>query len=308
MWRASSRPQPSYMLLPQAQHRQPHPTRLPRSPVPRLTILRPRLSTADTRKLRPPPKTADPHYLTPAHRQWRTDVLRRANYTCERCGTKNVKFYADHIVEIKDGGSATDIGNGQCLCSPCHGIKTARMRGERAITRGGATHPEWLRPSRIPLHIVCGAPASGKNAYVASHAGPDDVVIDLDEIASRLSGLPLHGWGREWLDAALRERNDTLGKLTRPSQWRRAWLIVQEPTALKREWWYAKLNPAAIIVIETSLAICLDRIRADTERPPTHLAAAQRWWANYSLRNGDLRIDASPQTMAARPSPQGMGV
>lgn len=41
-------------------------------------------------------------------------------------------MYADHIVEIEDGGAPFDVKNGQCLCSADHQIKTARERAKRA--------------------------------------------------------------------------------------------------------------------------------------------------------------------------------
>lgn len=77
------------------------------------------------------PKTPDPHYLTPEHAAWRAAVLRNARFACEQCGLKGVKLYADHIVEIRDGGSKTDPANGQALCASCHARKTARERARR---------------------------------------------------------------------------------------------------------------------------------------------------------------------------------
>lgn len=52
---------------------------------------------------------------------WKTEVLRNANYTCECCGTKDVKVIAHH----KDGyhwceERRTDVTNGVCLCEECH--------------------------------------------------------------------------------------------------------------------------------------------------------------------------------------------
>ena len=79
-------------------------------------------------------------YQTPEHKAWRRAVLDRAGWRCqailisgERC--KNAapghRLYADHIVEIEDGGSPTDLDNGQCLCHAHHGAKTALMKSER---------------------------------------------------------------------------------------------------------------------------------------------------------------------------------
>lgn len=82
------------------------------------------------------------HYRSQAHTTWAKDVKRRDNYTCQACGVrygqihpktgKPVWLIADHIVEIRDGGSATDIANGRTLCAVCHGTKTADAALQRS--------------------------------------------------------------------------------------------------------------------------------------------------------------------------------
>lgn len=99
----------------------------------RLTCLKPRVATLDTRTARPPPKAVDAELTTPEHRAWRAAVLRRAGYRCEGpgCGRTGVRFFADHIVERRDGGAHLDPANGQCLCGSCHSKKTAAVRAAR---------------------------------------------------------------------------------------------------------------------------------------------------------------------------------
>jgi 5-methylcytosine-specific restriction protein A len=99
-----------------------------------LSTLRPRLSTVDTRRLRPAPKQVDAHYSSPEHKAWRLSVLRAAGFRCQGvgCGAQGVKLYADHVIEIRDGGDPLSVDNGQALCARCHGRKTALKRGQRA--------------------------------------------------------------------------------------------------------------------------------------------------------------------------------
>lgn len=101
-----------------------------------------RVASAARSRVAPQPKTVDPHYLTPEHAAWRAAVLRRAGYRCEglACGAKGVKLYADHVVELRDGGSKTDPANGQALCARCHARKTARARAQRHGATG-QVHP-----------------------------------------------------------------------------------------------------------------------------------------------------------------------
>lgn len=108
--------------------------------MPKLSALRPRLSKLDTRALTPPPKTTNAHYRTSEHQAWRTLVMERARWRCEwmdgdnRCTAHSPtdRMYADHIVEIEDGGARLDTSNGQALCHTHHEIKTAQARARRA--------------------------------------------------------------------------------------------------------------------------------------------------------------------------------
>lgn len=53
---------------------------------------------------------------------WRaisTEVKRRAGYRCEKCGTCNGPFEADHKIPVSKGGKTT-WSNLWCLCQPCH--------------------------------------------------------------------------------------------------------------------------------------------------------------------------------------------
>src|SRR5262245_62963590 len=41
------------------------------------------------------------------------------------------RMYADHIIELRDGGSLLDLSNGQCLCGSHHELKSAAVRVQR---------------------------------------------------------------------------------------------------------------------------------------------------------------------------------
>lgn len=95
-----------------------------------IRLLAPRLASIDTATAKLPAKFADPHYLTPEHRAWRTAVMARARYRCA-CGDR--ARYADHIIELRDGGPPLDPANGEALCARCHAHKThtARLRRQQ---------------------------------------------------------------------------------------------------------------------------------------------------------------------------------
>ncbi|MFH5927068.1 HNH endonuclease [Roseomonas xinghualingensis] len=98
-----------------------------------LSFMPDRLGVMDPRTARPAPKQADPHYQTPEHQRWRAEVIRRANGMCQEpgCCRTGVRLFADHIVELKDGGAPFDPANGQALCGAHHTAKTARVRAAR---------------------------------------------------------------------------------------------------------------------------------------------------------------------------------
>ena len=107
-----------------------------------LRTLAPLVRTVDTRTTKLPSKPVDPVYQTPEFRAWRAKVVARAGGRCEamdhglRCNRAYPKYrmYADHIRELRDGGSVLDLNNGQCLCASHHESKTFAARARRLKT------------------------------------------------------------------------------------------------------------------------------------------------------------------------------
>ena len=111
--------------------------------MPKLRSLAPLVRTTNTATTPLPPKVKAEVYTTPAFRAWRATVVGRAGGRCEyhdhhghRCtrAQPEHRMFADHIVEIKDGGSLLDVTNGQCLCYSHHSIKTFEVRKKRLQT------------------------------------------------------------------------------------------------------------------------------------------------------------------------------
>jgi 5-methylcytosine-specific restriction protein A len=94
-------------------------------------LLKPTLRRLSTAVAKPAPKVKDAHYYTPEHRDWAKRVLAAAGHICQSCGRYGCRLYADHIVELRDGGAPFALSNGQALCGSCHTTKTTRARAAR---------------------------------------------------------------------------------------------------------------------------------------------------------------------------------
>jgi 5-methylcytosine-specific restriction enzyme A len=99
---------------------------------PRLPIIGNRIPILTSRTVPLPALRQAEHTIGKEHAQWAAAVKKRAGYACEKCGRHDVRMFADHIVEVADGGSF-DLNNGQCLCGSCHTKKTIEQKKKREL-------------------------------------------------------------------------------------------------------------------------------------------------------------------------------
>lgn len=231
-------------------------------------------------------------YCSPGWKAARREVLVRDGYQCQTCGklVTGKNAHVDHIVR-KTELACDEIAGLQTLCASCHGKKTRREMHGRADDSRYTMHPAWLKPSVIPVTLVCGPPAAGKNAYVDQHKGRHDLVVDVDAIASSMARTTTHAWGVKWLPQAIRRRNAVLGTLSTDEARRygRAWVLVGEPDAERRQWWVDTLGMVEVVVVETPADTCEARIATDPDRSG-QAGKARAWWSAYTRRHGDRRV------------------
>ena len=103
-----------------------------------IRMQQPFVRVADTSIAKMAPKVAAPVYQTADHKRWRQLVIARSGGRCQGKGPHSAsRLYADHIVEIRDGGAPLDLANGQALCAACHTRKTNEARASRMRRNGG---------------------------------------------------------------------------------------------------------------------------------------------------------------------------
>lgn len=201
--------------------------------------------------------------------------------TCARCPAPAVMV--DHVIR-HDGDQRLfwDKNNWQGLCAFHHNVAKQSEEKRASAPVEQRRHP-FLRKPRIPVTIVCGPAGAGKSTYVRDHAGPKDLVIDLDVIRSQLAGTPLYADRPDWIGRALDRRNELLASLATDTTHDRAWFIISAPAQADRDLWASKLG-ANVVLLATPLGECLARINAD-ERRQGHrdrmAKYATDWWRSF---------------------------
>lgn len=95
-----------------------------------------RVRAADTSIARPPPKAAEPFYLSPEWRALRLRVLARDRFRCAAPGCARRACVVDHIVSRKAGGADAEH-NLRSFCRTHDNQAKEDPLGRRPGERGG---------------------------------------------------------------------------------------------------------------------------------------------------------------------------
>ena len=230
----------------------------------------------------------------------RLQILKRDKHLCVPClleGRPSPAYAVDHITPKAKGGT-DHPDNLRAICKACHAEKTAqegaeaqaalRQEGKRRIGPDGwpiepkvwgFSIPHGLRPSGIPVTIICGPPASGKTTYAHEAAKGGDKVIDLDAIKVRMGGTPYDQ--RETITCKAMAYRDMMIRSLADDTAGKAWLIVTAPTPEERAAWLEALGSMAqLVMMDADPAECIARIKADPARAQVTdalIEAVKRW-------------------------------
>ncbi|MGJ9424738.1 HNH endonuclease [Nesterenkonia halotolerans] len=166
----------------------------------------------------------------------------------------------DHIIPYHQGGT-NDLSNFRPACKSCNSKRQNTNMGSR-------------------VKIITGPPASGKSTYIATHAGPHDVIIDLDRIAVALMHPEIattHSYPDYIKHIAQAARRAAITTATRMRARVTVWIIHSRPspdklTEYRRYGWeVVTLDPGRETVTR----------RAMTERPADSMDGVEAWYSQH---------------------------
>ena len=128
------------------------------------------------------------------------------------------------------------------------------------------------------LHIITGAPCSGKSTYVREHAKAGDVRVDFDVIAQALGSDVDHQAEGAVRECAFKVRSAAINYLIEHADKCEGWIIHSDPADWQREA-YEKVG-AEFIDLDVDMQTCLDRAVED-ERPEGEADAIRDWFARH---------------------------
>lgn len=184
----------------------------------------------------------------------------------------------DHIIPFAAGGQDV-LENFRPACRSCNS-----KRQDRAMGGAGAR-----------VVVVIGPPAAGKSTHVREHARPEDLMIDLDEIARSLMAVApkqSHTYP-EWIrHVAIGARKAAIDRATRLNENVTVWVIHSVPTPDTLDTY--KGNRWPVVVVDPGREIVMQR--CVSMRPPEVREAVARWY--------DV---TKPALAPARPAPAAGG-
>ena len=214
-------------------------------------------------------------YDSPQWRKTSKAYLSSKNYICEDCGgAACIVHHIRHLTpwNISDPDITLNWDNFKAVCEKCHAEEHAKeikaFTGQPAKLNGISFDENGDIIESPNVFLVCGSPGSGKTTYVLRHKAQNDLVVDLDYICAALMGES--GGVRLDFRPVLQTALEVRGLLyqciqQRRGKWERAFVVTATADALEMRRIAQELG-AELVLLDTPLKECLERIRNDPQR------------------------------------------
>lgn len=129
------------------------------------------------------------------------------------------------------------------------------------------------------LYVITGPPAAGKSSWIQAHATPRDIVIDMDRIASALTGPGAPAWNQDTVvqRVAQRARFAAIDEAVRHRDEVDVYLIHTMPGPKARAR-YRRLG-ARIVVVDPGEDVVRERVAAMRSTGMDRVVT--RWYRDY---------------------------
>lgn len=134
------------------------------------------------------------------------------------------------------------------------------------------------------IHVIVGAPCSGKSTYVRENAKSGDLIVDFDKIAEALGATKSHEAEGIVKEAAFAARESAIN-IAFGNKDADSWIIHTSPSAEKMKLY--EDAGAEIVTLDTDKETCLERARSDG-RPQRSFDGIEKY---FSEEKGGPKMD-----------------
>lgn len=219
---------------------------------------------------------AKPQYSGPWQRI-RPQILARDNGTCQinGPGCTTIATQVDHITPVHAGGAWYDPTNLRAACANCN-----NRRADNKPTE------QW-RTAKTRIVLVIGPPGAGKTTWVGDNKGPNDLVVDYDQLAGAIGGTPnpTHDAPHNPLHQPTSDARNAILRGLRQGKYimGRAWIISSNPDA-EGMFPYHRVQ-----VVDPGRDEVIRRLE-QAGRPARYRQLVDEW---YARRRGEVTDDGS---------------
>jgi len=150
------------------------------------------------------------------------------------------------------------------------------------------------------LHVIIGAPCSGKSTFIREHAAEGDVLVDYDAIAQAFGCKEAHQVRRRCSDvnlAAFVARRAVIEWAVEHAADVNSWVIHTNP--LKEDMEAYEKAQADFVLLDTDMETCLERAAHDG-RPQGTDDAIRAWFAGHEKCSKGAEMDIRVKTIEAK--------